>query len=352
MKKLTAILLAAAMILTLAGCDNSELADANRRLQEQIDDLQREQQTTTAPATTGEPSADNIGFTVTTPAGWGATVQYEFGTSIDSRTITWGAYCDVNSADVVIVMMTEKAVEDEFGEKLSNISLQRLLDWYFEEVWGFLLSEQTEVTLAGMQAIRAKFSDDEHDGIIYVAKHEQAAFFIITMGNTETILNSFRLCSDIPLQNVNSLEIRFPNDDILKNNEILAELVAGVGMQSLTYLGISDNSQISDISPLAGLTNLRKLYLSQNQITDISSLAGLTNLEHLELANNQISDLTPLAGFTNLTELYLQSNQISDISPLAGLTNLERLHLRGNPIPDRQIQELRAALPNTQIDFW
>lgn len=65
-----------------------------------------------------------------------------------------------------------------------------------------------------------------------------------------------------------------------------------------------------------------ELYLSGNEITDLRPLAGLTNLRGLILDSNQIIDLTPLAGLTNLKHLTLSGNPITDLRPLAGLTNL------------------------------
>jgi internalin A len=50
------------------------------------------------------------------------------------------------------------------------------------------------------------------------------------------------------------------------------------------------------------------------------------------LGDNQISDLSPLSGLTNLQELTLRGNQISDISPLMELVNLEYLNLADNPL--------------------
>ena len=100
----------------------------------------------------------------------------------------------------------------------------------------------------------------------------------------------------------------------------------------LTSLYMPQN-QISDITPLANLTNLTGLLiLGENQISDISSLANLTGLTGLGLYQNQISDITPLAGLTGLTQLHISQNQISDITPLAGLTSLQELHLISNPI--------------------
>ena len=59
---------------------------------------------------------------------------------------------------------------------------------------------------------------------------------------------------------------------------------------------------MSDITPLAGLTNLTYLDLDENLISDITPLAGLTGLVSLDLVHNRILDASPLAGLTNLTE--------------------------------------------------
>ena len=96
----------------------------------------------------------------------------------------------------------------------------------------------------------------------------------------------------------------------------------------------ANSNAASNLSPLTGLTKLRRLVLRDNNITDISALAGLTNLTELHLLVNRISDLSPLAGLTNLTFLHLLGNTVSDLSPLVGLTNLTELLLRGNRISD------------------
>jgi formylglycine-generating enzyme required for sulfatase activity len=89
-------------------------------------------------------------------------------------------------------------------------------------------------------------------------------------------------------------------------------------LKNMFVLNLSDRN-ITDVSPLAGLTNLGWLYLHQNRISDISSLAGLTNLDMLYLDQNRISDISSLAGLTNLEILYLSQNQISDYSLLKNL---------------------------------
>ena len=126
------------------------------------------------------------------------------------------------------------------------------------------------------------------------------------------------------------------------------------GLVNLQELGLQNN-QIVDISPLAGLIGLRDLRLKSNEVVDISPLSGLVNLRYLELQDNQISDITPLQGLVNLEGLSLAGNQISDISPLQGLVNLKELILGGNPITDFTplygLPRGTVALGRIPIDF-
>ena len=117
------------------------------------------------------------------------------------------------------------------------------------------------------------------------------------------------------------------------NNSSVSDISAVAGLTNLTGLGLYNNS-VSDISAVAGLTNLTELNLGNNHISDISAVAGLTNLTGLGLYNNSVSDISAVAGLTNLTELNLGNNDISDISAVAGLTNLTVLRLGGNDISD------------------
>ena len=96
-------------------------------------------------------------------------------------------------------------------------------------------------------------------------------------------------------------------------------------LESLTSLDLEDNN-ISDISPLTGLTNLEELGLDGNEISDISPLSGLTNLEMLGLDGNEISDISPLSGLTNLEELWLDRNPLS---PEAIYLHIPQLEIKG-----------------------
>ena len=93
------------------------------------------------------------------------------------------------------------------------------------------------------------------------------------------------------------------------------------------------DAKVSDITPLANLTELKKLNLRACKISDLSPIAGLTKLTWLGFLNNNVSDISPLAGLIHLIHLDIAINNISDISPLDGFReNLETFLWFGNPV--------------------
>ena len=90
-------------------------------------------------------------------------------------------------------------------------------------------------------------------------------------------------------------------------------------LTSLTHVDLSYN-EITKVTPLETLKDLRGLWLSDNNIEDLKPLTGLTNLRGLWAAQNEISDISPLAKLTNLMGLWLANNAIRDIGPLGALS--------------------------------
>ncbi len=111
-----------------------------------------------------------------------------------------------------------------------------------------------------------------------------------------------------------------------------------------------DNNQLTDVRPLAALTNLETLILGFNQLTTVRPLAGLTKLKTLSLTYNQITSVRPLAPLTNLVVLGLLDNQIADVRPLAALTNLVWLELGDNRIAD--VSPLATLTKLTGLILW
>ena len=78
--------------------------------------------------------------------------------------------------------------------------------------------------------------------------------------------------------------------------------------QKIERLGLA-GKEVSDLTPLAKLPNLRHLWVHNNRINDLSPAAQLRNLESLYLDHNQITDLTPLGQCGKLRVLSLNNNR-------------------------------------------
>ena len=140
--------------------------------------------------------------------------------------------------------------------------------------------------------------------------------------------------------NLNRLNLR---DNRFSNLSPIAGLV------QLRRLELDHNTQLSDLSPLGRLINLEYLNFSYN-VSDLSPLAGLINLEYLHFTDTNVSNFSPLAGLINLESLgFSRTPGISDISPLAGLVNLKFIGSWGHGISD--LSPLAGLTKLEEIDF-
>ena len=119
--------------------------------------------------------------------------------------------------------------------------------------------------------------------------------------------------------------------------------------KDLVYLDLTNN-RITDLSFLAGLTNLRVLMLGNNKVADLAPVANLTTLEYLEIYVNAVTDLTPLSGLTSLAYLNCCRNAFKDITPLTAMTQLKMLWIANNrQIEQAELDKLTAALPDCTV---
>ncbi|MCL1881737.1 MAG: hypothetical protein FWF76_06120 [Oscillospiraceae bacterium] len=116
-------------------------------------------------------------------------------------------------------------------------------------------------------------------------------------------------------------------------------------LTSNELLEMLENGEISE--------NVNHLWAGGNGFNDISMFARFTELRTLYLwdFNGGFTDVTALGGLTELRRLYLSYARINDVTPLKSLINLETLYLYGTPLTLEQVEELRQALPHTEIFF-
>ena len=119
----------------------------------------------------------------------------------------------------------------------------------------------------------------------------------------------------------------------------------------IKYLDVGHNSLLTDISFVRYMPDLEVAILAMDDWTDASPLADCPKLEFLEIQTTQVSDLTPLANLTNLRHLNICYNfQLTDLSPIYGL-DLQRLWIGClTPIPPEQVEEYQRLHPRCRVD--
>jgi internalin A len=199
----------------------------------------------------------------------------------------------------------------------------------------------TDTVLEGL--VRKAMNKPEGD--ITLAEAEAVTMLDLQMDGNDYSLPRIEDVSDLKqFPNLTSLALNWALFDGDGDEDFDLSPLAGLTKLECLYICCAN---ISDISALSGMTNMKDLWIWGNRnITDISALAGMTQIESLWIKGNQITDISVLANMKNLVYLYMQDNQVADLSPLAGLTKLTHVLLSGNPATD--YSPLKDVYPNLE----
>ena len=192
-----------------------------------------------------------------------------------------------------------------------------------------ILHNESDITSHLLLDVRILFASNSNimnlTGIEYAKNLE--LLYLGSEYNGEENVNRNNILDFTPIAGLTNLLKLDLSQCSLSDASFLSELI------NMEVLHLQQN-KLTDISSLSGMNQLVALDIGNNPTPDISALAGLVNLKNLSLYNTSISDISMLSGLTNLTSLYLDNNDISDISALSGLSNLASLGLNSTNISD------------------
>ena len=169
-----------------------------------------------------------------------------------------------------------------------------------------------------------------------------------------TVYENQYLTREMIIEVAQPIEIFFPDPNL---EQVVREHIGknpGEPIYSNEVLGIEHFDaawrNISDITGIGNLVNVKNLHINENNISDISPLASLTQLEYLNIETNNISDISILTQLSNLQGLSTGRNPIIDISVVNQIPNLNSLALVGLNLEDNEILFLGA---NTNLQtIW
>ncbi|MEL7133802.1 MAG: leucine-rich repeat domain-containing protein, partial [Pseudomonadota bacterium] len=92
-----------------------------------------------------------------------------------------------------------------------------------------------------------------------------------------------------------------------------------ISEHKLLYRLYADRTQVTDLTPIASLTQLKELWLQRTPIHDLSPLTGLLDLEELQLSETNVVDLSPLRSLNSLERLTVNNTHVSSVAVLSEL---------------------------------
>lgn len=142
-------------------------------------------------------------------------------------------------------------------------------------------------------------------------------------------------------------------DEIKAIEYVSVDAYKGAALEDISCLKYAENlktcylynTNVSDLTPIAGLKNLKRLYIYNNEkVTDISALKDLTQLTILDISETKVTDITSLATLENLERLDISETDITDISAIGNLKDLKWLNMNDSKVTDISALESATAL--------
>ncbi len=118
----------------------------------------------------------------------------------------------------------------------------------------------------------------------------------------------------------------------------------------LNSIDLLQRKDLGSLTPLQILYRLKELKMNDTQITDLRPIAQMTTLEVLVISNNPIGDLSAISELTNLVHLDLKNTPVDDLEPIAGLLRLEYLDLSGTQV--KKLDDLSHLNSLANISFY
>ena len=104
-------------------------------------------------------------------------------------------------------------------------------------------------------------------------------------------------------------------------------------MPSLTALDIEDlNGGKADVSFVSNIKTLESLCMNGIELGNLDMVSGLENLTKLYAQDCGLTNISALSSLVNIEDLRISDNAIKDIAALASLKNLEKLYIARNDL--------------------
>lgn len=178
---------------------------------------------------------------------------------------------------------------------------------------------------------------DKPEGDILVS--DMANLYSLNINNKET-----------PVRQLDGLEYAVNLGNFSYRYGQLESLAPIANCGYITYLTIS-YSTVDELPNTLDMPDLRTVNFIETNVSDFSFLAGLTQITDLTLTRCGVSAIEFLSDFDDLVELNLSDNQIADIAALRDKRQLTSLNLHKNEVVNIDVLGTCTALQAINISY-
>ena len=131
---------------------------------------------------------------------------------------------------------------------------------------------------------------------------------------------------------INDTVSRWINDTIKADLTPIYETLKD--LTKITEVDVSGNKSITDLNPLAELSDLHVLNCSGTNVSDINPIRNLNSIKDLNISNTEITDISNLRYANVVQNFKADSTDVSDISIVKYFKDLNNLSISGTDVSD------------------
>ncbi len=120
---------------------------------------------------------------------------------------------------------------------------------------------------------------------------------------------------------------------------------------SIRSVDLANNKAIKSLEPLRMLYRLEELDVSGCNISDLSPLGGLNNLKAININKTKVQSVEALKSLGRLEVLRCENTGLTDLSPLEHCFKLANVYADNSNIDTRTALQLKSALPSCLIVY-
>jgi len=145
-------------------------------------------------------------------------------------------------------------------------------------------------------------------------------------------------------------EVSFLKSLDISDNRQITSITPLEKLSSLNYLDISGTG-VKDLQPIANSFSLQVLNISGTSVGNLSPVSGLSRLKEIDISKTLVKSILPLIELHELEVIIMDSTEVDDVGSLIKLKRLEKIYADGVNSMALQVNKILDSIPDALIVY-